>query len=339
MKHETLNRIKKIFVQKSALKYSGAILSKLNSDYALVDDEAEIPGGKSTLLLAVKKAGFVKKCPCSPDSVSCNYYNVNYMEGCFFDCSYCILQLYLRNKPLTVYVNFDDIIKELEAELSKNKFIRIGPGELADSLLLENYTGFAFRLIDFFKDKNALFEIKTKDHNVESILNANHGGRTVVSFSVNSKRIVKSDEKFASNLEDRIKAAKICVDFGFPVAFHFDPVIIYPGWEREYLETVKHISHIIPVEKIKWISIGFLRFPLELKPLIKQSHRDSKLLTGELVKCQTGKMRYFIKLRQHGYDIMKKTIVTNLPGVNVYFCMETSFLWKKHKDMLENVKK
>ncbi len=331
--------IKKIYVQNSAVKYSKHILSKINMPYEIIEDDENINGDKSTLLLAVKKGDFVKPCPCSNDSISCSYYNINYMEGCLFDCSYCILQLYLKNKPVTVYVNFHNLINELDKILSTGKFIRLGPGELADSLLLEKYTGFAHRLIEYFKDKNALLEIKTKDHRVDSILDAEHAGKTVISFSVNPEKIVTNEEYFASSLENRVLALKKCIDNNYFVGLHFDPVIIYKGWEPDYKATVEYIASEIPHNKIKWISIGFLRFPLQLKSIIKENHVSSNLLTGELVKTSSGKMRYFIKLRQKGYEYMKNIIKEYFPGVNFYYCMETRFVWKQHSDALYNLKK
>jgi len=58
------------------------------------------------------------------------------------DCSYCILQWYLNNPMMVVYVNIDDLLAELDdfSQKNPNNFFRIGTGELTDSLTLEPIT-------------------------------------------------------------------------------------------------------------------------------------------------------------------------------------------------------
>ena len=57
--------------------------------------------GKKRLLLSQFKGSFLKKCPgISPGMVCCNYYVVNLIKNCVYDCSYCFLQDFLQNNPL-----------------------------------------------------------------------------------------------------------------------------------------------------------------------------------------------------------------------------------------------
>ncbi len=327
-----------IYVQKSALKDSHEILEKINLPYKIIGDEDEILGGKDTLLLAHKKGPFLKACPCSNDSLSCGYYNINVLEGCFFDCSYCILQLYLKDRPITIYTNFNDLFNELDEVTANKGFFRVGPGELADSLCLEEYTGIAKRLIEYFSNKNALLEIKTKDHRIDSLLKLDSNSRTVIAFSVNAETIVKSDEKGASDILDRVLAAKKAIENGYYVAFHFDPVILFPGWQDEYLNVIKLLSLHIPEDKIKWISVGLLRFPQAMKSIILANHRGTKILSGEILLGNDGKMRYFVKLRKSAYKFMENSLRQKFSNVCLYFCMETKELWKEFSHLKRDIK-
>ncbi len=76
--------------------------------------------GKKRLLLSQFKGSFLKKCPgISPGMVCCNYYVVNLIKNCVYDCSYCFLQDFLQNNPLlTAYVNLEDLLTELDETLS-----------------------------------------------------------------------------------------------------------------------------------------------------------------------------------------------------------------------------
>jgi spore photoproduct lyase len=325
---KTKDFIKKVYIHKSALTYSQDILKKLDMPYEILPDNININGDKTTLLISTKRGGFVKNCPCSKDSISCGYYNINLVEGCFFDCSYCILQLYLKDKPVTLYANFNDLINELDLLLSNKRFVRIGPGELADCLCLDDISGYSAGLVEYFKDKNnALLEIKTKDADIQRLFDYDHGGRTVISFSLNSKLICEKEEKGASSLDERIYAAKEALRAGYKTAFHFDPVIIYDNYLKEYEHTLDIIAKNIDKKKIAWISVGLLRYPSELSSIIRERHPQSFILTGESVKCDNFKMRYFITFRKKTYDNIFKLIKKRFEGVNCYICMDTQNLW------------
>lgn len=328
MKMNRKNLLNKILIDKQVLSQALPIAEKIGLPYTLVDNLDTITGSKDTVLFTSKKGGFVKPCPCSKDSVSCGYYNINLVEGCFFNCSYCILQLYLKDRPITVYTNLDSLFSELDTLLSSGKFIRIGTGELGDSLCLEEYTGYAAKLIEYFNDKNALFEVKTKDSRIESLLNCKHNGKTVISFSMNPENLAATEETGASTPDERIRALQTAQDAGYPVGLHFDPVILYDGWEKDYSEFIKQIGKELSIQKIKWISIGLLRFPFALKPIILFEQPTSKILAGELIRTEEGKIRYFAGLRKKAYSFMLTLIKKTFPEIPVYFCMETQEIQK-----------
>jgi len=56
--------------------------------------------GKKTLHLKYFKGTSIKACPgFSNDLVCCNYFTLDLIENCPFECTYCILQAFL-NKPV-----------------------------------------------------------------------------------------------------------------------------------------------------------------------------------------------------------------------------------------------
>ena len=54
-------------------------------------------------------------------------------------------------------------------------------------------------------------------------------------------------------------------------AFHFDPMIQYPGWQGGYKKLVDTIFERIPKDKIAWLSLGTLRMTPKLKKIIEKS--------------------------------------------------------------------
>jgi spore photoproduct lyase len=249
------------------------------------------------------------------------------------DCSYCYLQDYLADNPsLKVFSNVDDLISEADRLLSRHRkfFFRVGTGEIADSLALEPYIGFCSEVIPFFAEQpNCLLELKTKSDRVESLLGFDPKGRVVVSWSMNPQTVIEADERRTASLDERLRAARQCQEAGYKVGFHFDPMIEYAGWERDYREMVEKIFAVIDVRRIAWLSMGVLRQTPALKRIMRERFPSTRLLSGEQVLCPDGKMRYFQPLRVGMYRKMLGWIRSASPTVFVYLCMESREVWER----------
>jgi spore photoproduct lyase len=338
-------RPSRIFVQEDSWDDDAMheILSRLQGIpvYKTQDIDAIPPGfgqlpdsrtqAKRTLILARYPGRFMKACPGSGAEICCNYRVINLTSNCHFECSYCVLQSYLNNPSLIVYTNVDDLFKEVgdTLRLNSQRFFRIGTGELADSLAIDDITHFSRRLVPFFASlPNAVLELKTKSTTISNLQGLNHGNRTVISWSVNSKRICIGEELKTAPLEERLQAARKCQEWGYRVGFHFDPVIYYEGWESEYRETVQDIFRAVDPSMVAWISLGGMRFTPHLREIVRQRFPHSRIPYGEYVPGHHGKLRYFRPIREEIYKKMRTWIREAAPQVFVYLCMESRDVWK-----------
>ena len=296
-----------------------------------------IPRSKKTLILARHKGDFFKACPGrrargGVKNVCCNYFVINYASNCHMECSYCYLQSYLNFPYMTIYANHEDLLFELETtfrEYPEHRF-RIGTGELADSLALDPLTSYSTILVEFFaRQSNAVLELKTKSNCVENLLSLEHRGKTVVSWSINPRFVQEREEHKTATITDRLRAAQSCVQAGYPVAFHFDPMIFYPRWEVDYRSLIGEIFDKIPAASISWISLGSLRLTPRLKELMRKRFPNSFLPLGELVPCPDGKMRYFKPLRVRMYRKVLGWIRDETLTTPVYACMEGPGVWRE----------
>jgi len=309
-----------------------ASVDELLREIGTVEDP--ISQGKKNLLLTVQKGEFIKPCPCTPGYVGCNYYIINLDLNCPLDCSYCILQQYLSNPFLTIHVNREDLWAQLDAFLSNQSGcsgLRIGTGELGDSLALDHLTESSRDLISYFGEKtNVLFEIKTKTVNVENILAAEPKENTIVSWSLNTEEMAASEEKGAPSISERIETARGVGRLGYRLGFHFDPLILYPDWEDGYAQTIKSLLTNVDPGRIAWISLGTLRFAPPLKPIIQKRFPASRIIYEELVRGKDGKLRYFRPLRLRIYrtivDCLRRAGGERIP---LYFCMESGEIWRE----------
>ena len=287
--------------------------------------------GRDTLILMRYPGSFLKRCQGSGADTCCNYYVVSCVWNCHLDCTYCVLQSYLSSRALIVCTNFEDLLNEVHEKLARfpQRIFRIGTGELADSLALDPLTGFSRRLVPFFAGlSNGFLELKTKSDCVSNLEGLEHKGHTIVSWSVNSNRVCLTEERKSPLLEERLTAALQCQKWGYRLGFHFDPLIFYDGWEKDYREAVKEIFRTVDPYGIAWVSLGALRFPPHLIDQVKKRFPESKIPYGEFVPGHHGKVRYFRPIREEMYKNMIAWIQEEAPRVKVYLCMESLAVWE-----------
>jgi len=317
------------------------ILSRLNpsnieyvKDGSVNFDNIQIARGKSILYITNYKGKFCKPCPgTSRDYICCNYYVINETTGCPIDCVYCILQSYMNSRVLTVYANYKQIFKEFDelVQMYPKRILRIGTGELADSLALENITGISAKLIPYFESKkNVLFELKTKTDHVD-FLEPFSGkiGNLVISWSLNPQQVIDNIEFKSDSLQNRLKAAMNAQEMGFKLAFHFDPIVHHENWETNYSDLIDLLFSNIDPSNIVWISLGGLRFPPSLKAIIRERFPSTSIIRDEQITGHDQKLRYFKPLRQQMFSNIYSKIRSYSKEVFVYFCMENKDTWEK----------
>lgn len=287
---------------------------------------------KKKLIRAKKRGRFLAPCPGTPAYLCCGYWIIENANGCPYDCSYCYLQTYLNQPNLIYYTNEKKLFRELAQFFKKNpgKFFRIGTGEFSDSLALDKFLGQAKKLILYFaQQKNGLLELKTKSAEVKHLLSLKHNGRTVIAWSVNPPEIVASEEKLTASLGARLASARLAAQAGYPVAFHFDPIIYFAGFEKSYQKLVAKIYEYVKPEQIAWISLGTWRFVPGFKEIFKKRFPNKKLIYEEFIPGIDGKMRYFKPLRIKIYRTVLKAIRKFDRKTLVYLCMESPSVWQK----------
>ncbi len=197
-------------------------------------------------------------------------------------------------------------------------------------MIWEWWTGLSGLLVPKFSGQSrAVLELKTKTTAIEGLKNLPHNRKTILAWSLNTEKVIHSEERRTTSLSARLRAAAKCESWGYPVAFHFDPMVIYDGCEEDYKQVIRQMFSYVSADNIVWISLGTFRFMPSLKPIIQQRFPDSKIVYGEFISGIDGKMRYFKPLRIALYHKVASWIKEIAPDVLVYFCMEDDEVWEK----------
>lgn len=342
----TLYYPKNIFIDKQSVNSAVALRVKEkfpDSNFYYVESVKEAAGHKiikqssynnrlDNLLVVYENYDFFKPCPCTKNALSCGYNLINLGFGCPFECSYCYLQNYQNLPAVVLQSNINSYLERLDlSNCAKGVFPykRIGSGEYSDSLALDDISGYSLDIINYFKNKDCVFEFKTKSCNVDNLFKVKAPSNIVAAWSLNPTE-VGENELLSEPVAKRIECAAKCAAYGYKTAFHFDPVFYYEGWHKDYEKLIQNLFAQLPSESVEWISIGTLRFAPPLKKEIEKRFPNNKILDAEFILDFDGKMRYPRQVRINIY----KTIIAVLkrycaPKTVVYLCMESPAIWKE----------
>jgi spore photoproduct lyase len=321
----------KVDTIRTRFKVPQEIIANTDELYKLITScNNPIEKGKRVLLLCENRGAFIRKCPGTREYTCCDYTILHVGTFCTLDCSYCILQVYFHPPILKYFINHDDLERELTALFKTSGIHRIGTGEFTDSMIWEPYTDLSSFLVPLFSKQNrSVLELKTKTIAVDLLQHLPHHRKTICAWSLNTPKIIATEERGTASLKARLKAAEKCESWGYPLAFHFDPMLIYKGCEDDYIKVVRQMFKSVSPDNIVWISLGTFRFIPSLKTIIQKRFHHSKIIYGEFIPGLDGKMRYFKPLRIELYQKVVAAIKALAPDVTVYFCMEDNEVWKK----------
>lgn len=302
--------------------------SEVYADVQAADDPVEY--GKQVLFLTRNRGAFIKDCPGTSEYQCCGYQILHIGTFCHMDCSYCILQAYFHPAVMQYFVNHSDMLAELDGRFKTDRIQRIGTGEFTDSLIWERWAQLSQKLVPLFGTQNrAVLELKTKTTAVKELEGLPHNRKTIVAWSLNTPAVIATEERRTASLEARLNAAAACESWGYPLAFHFDPIVIYDGCAADYRRVITRLFAAVTAKNIAWISLGSFRFMPALKSIVTRRFRDSKLVYGEFVTGLDGKMRYFKPLRIEVYRAIITAIRELAPDAPIYYCMEDDEVWRK----------
>jgi spore photoproduct lyase len=208
------------------------------------------------------------------------------------------LQSYLNSGALVLFVNRDGLETQLQSLGSGPAWI--STGILTDSLLAEEHHPMIAWLSHRLPHQ-ATLELRTKSANVEILNDANISReQLVVAWSLSPETVVTTYEYGTSTLIQRLNAARGALELGYRIAFHFDPVFYFEGWQDAYGKLFDTLQEFRS-EKIAFLSIGLFRYMPDLGSIIRKRFPYHPILIEEFFPSQDGKYHYLRSIRKEMY--------------------------------------
>lgn len=329
---DLLNRsFSHIYVEKDAKEYpeSKRIIERFpNSQVVEIDDYKEIFSKSNQnfslqkrapkLILAVKKENYLyegaKVCESFGNE---NFYYSSSVLNCVYDCEYCYLQGVYSSGNIVIFVNLEDMFKEIE-EILKIKSMYICISYDTDLMALEEVTGFVKRWYSFVeKHRNLKVELRTKSGSIKVFEKLRAIPNFIVAWTLSPKEFAQKHERGAVPFEMRVKSAKTLIESGWSVRVCFDPMIKIEEFYRVYEEMVRETFKEIDGSKILDVSIGTFRISKEYMKRMKHNRKNSLILNYPF-QCQDGVYSYSLDENREMLEFMKKLILNYVDEKKIF---------------------
>ncbi len=279
------------------------------------------------LFIAVKKGALVREAPAAYGfgANDLHYYYIHAFN-CIFECEYCYLQGYFSSPDLVLFVNHDEILRDMREVVKKNAGQRVWfhAGEFSDSLALSHVSQELPLYWDFFRENpGAWLELRTKAINLTELRPLTPLPNTIISFSLSSSEQAEIFDRGTPRALKRIEAMQRLKEMGFNLAVHFDPIIFEENFAAAFESLVRVLGQEVGFTALEYISLGVVRFAKDVFREAKANYPDSAMFARHFIQGEDNKMRYIRPLRLQLLETSKEILKKHgCPEEKIYFCME-----------------
>ena len=294
-------------------------------DTGEADPFAALRRGKRTLVLGEHRSAVRQS---REEGNTCpNYWHFSPYGFCPYGCHYC----YLAGTPgvrfsptVKVFLNLAEILAEIDrvaTRLAEPTGFYLG--KLQDGLALDPLTGYSRTLVPFFAaHRYARMTLLTKSASVDNLLDLDHRGHTILSWSLNPAKVIAAFEAGTPSLARRIEAMKQCAGAGYPVRAVIMPIIPLAAWKNVY---AKFLDQLLAAVRLDRITLGGICSYRAARGLMDRRLGPSNVISNAFDPrgpSPDGRLRYPEHLRVQLYRHMIGTIREGAPDLDIGLCLE-----------------
>ncbi len=282
--------------------------------------------GRRTLVLGEHKSAVGRS---NEEGNTCpNFRHFSPYGFCPYGCQYCYLAgtQGIRFSPtVKIFLNLEEILAQIDQQSRKiGRPEAFYLGKLQDGMALDPLTGYSRVMIPFFAHHPfARLRILSKSADFENVLDLDHRGHTVLSWSLNPPAVRRDYEVITPPVEDRIQAMRQCAEAGYPVRVMLMPIIPIPDWQQCYDELLKQLLGQVKLDRL---TLGCICSYGPATRIMERKLGEDNLISRSLTLLNNsphdGRTRYSPELRRSIYAHLLETIRRYQPGLTCSLCME-----------------
>jgi spore photoproduct lyase len=234
---------------------------------------------------------------------------------------------------MNIAVNIEEQVANLDACVERNYNQTIFKWDNATDINCFEPEYDATRLfVDYFRRRpeKYLLLYAGKSDNVDYLLPLDHGGKTIVQWSLAPETQARRIEVGTACSTSRIEAAAKCQEAGYLVRFRFSPIIPVKNWREEYAEMIRRIfaatrPDVIALCFFGWMDFDAMASCLDLDLLDPWAVDLARTRREEVRDRRYGPFVHEVRETVHRFLIDQ--IRSYSPTTAVSICLESQAMW------------
>lgn len=197
-------------------------------------------------------------------------------------------------------------------------------GSNSDLVLENTITGnLEWTIENFGKNERGYITLPTKFDMVDSLLNLEHKGRTIIRMSVNPQEIIKKVEFGTSSLINRVKALNSLKEAGYKIGILVAPVILLENWEALYKELFNILADTLS-QKVKnevFFEVIFMTYSYVHRMINAEAFPNAIDLYNKDIMTGRGRGKYCYNsiTRDKGEELLRFEITKHFPKNKIMY--------------------
>ena len=269
-----------------------------------------------------------------------NAYELHSAWGCLHACDYCNIGEFLN-----IVVNLEEIVEHLDPLLDANSWLQLYKYDnQTDTITFEPEYGASELMVQYFaRRQNEYLMLYTKSDNVDHLLDLDHQGHTIISFTISCDTVARKIEKNSPTTSERIEAARKCQEAGYVVRARFSPIVPIKNWREENAAMIQEFLTRVKPDVVTMDVLAHLEYDRLVEcfdiSLLDDGYVEiaRELFSGEHPGesfCPVGKQMFPHEARADIYQFFIERMHQVDPELPISLCDEMPEMWEEFADDL-----
>jgi hypothetical protein len=253
---------------------------------------------------------------------------LNIVQGCVFRCAYCGFGRYILFS-----LDVERLVDGLDTVFSQRPRQRLYKySNMTDLPPFEpEYDAVAPMIRRFAREDGRYLMLFTKSDHVDWLLDLDHNGRTIISWSLSSDTASREVDRRAATLGERIEAMRRCERAGYLVRARLSPIVPVRHWREEYRELFERLfaacrPDVVTLELLGWFDFDDLPKLISPRLLDAEAYAAAEAAREALRGRRDGP--FTRETHETVYRFCIETVAELSPGTPVAICHGTPDIWR-----------